>query len=380
MQSSIRVTRRPKGRLALASVYSFTGASILASIIFSLLLFLSLDDNLSMKVLFGSLAVIFELGKFFAWYEYGERRAHGNMAGSMVALSFYAVLAIISIGGSIGGINSATNTIAQYATTEENRFTSFDRQIDALEAQIALNNQAAERYIALDRLTTGLARIQKENSELQQEILAIATQRDTLPIRRQESVLGLIDGLANSLNLSFSAAKLGLVIFLSVLLDLFAAFFVGLIGEELRFRHGYANSEAAYTSPHAATNVKTFHSSDEASHPLGDMLTAPKAAQINELPHESSSPYAEPSTTTEFPSTAVMHKSAVWLPTHDDLTQNVIHLISTAQIPCQKKAVAAHFALSGDQVDELFFRLLEQGLVEKKPNHHFQWKGQQQAA
>jgi len=56
--------RHAKGPFAMTVVYSFTGAAILASIIFSLLLFLSLDENLWMKVLFGSLAVIFELGKF----------------------------------------------------------------------------------------------------------------------------------------------------------------------------------------------------------------------------------------------------------------------------------------------------------------------------
>ena len=59
--------RHAKGPFAMTVVYSFTGASILASIIFSLLLFLSIDDGLWMQVLFGSLAVIFELGKFFAW-------------------------------------------------------------------------------------------------------------------------------------------------------------------------------------------------------------------------------------------------------------------------------------------------------------------------
>ena len=53
--------RYPKGWFALTTVYSFTGLAILASIIFSLLLFLSIDDNPLMKWLFGGLAIIFEL-------------------------------------------------------------------------------------------------------------------------------------------------------------------------------------------------------------------------------------------------------------------------------------------------------------------------------
>ncbi|MFP3345650.1 hypothetical protein R0J87_24515, partial [Halomonas sp. SIMBA_159] len=44
------------------------------------------------------------------------------------------------------------------------------------------------------------------------------------------------------------AAQLGLVIFLSVLLDFFAAFFVGLIGEELRFRQQFNQRHAIYVS------------------------------------------------------------------------------------------------------------------------------------
>ena len=63
--------RYPKGWFALTTVYSFTGLAILASIVFSLLLFLSIDENPLMKWLFGGLAIIFELGKFYVWYEYG---------------------------------------------------------------------------------------------------------------------------------------------------------------------------------------------------------------------------------------------------------------------------------------------------------------------
>lgn len=50
----------------MVSVYTFTGAAILASTIFSLLLFLSIDDNPMMQALFGGLAIIFEAGKFYA--------------------------------------------------------------------------------------------------------------------------------------------------------------------------------------------------------------------------------------------------------------------------------------------------------------------------
>ncbi len=127
----------------MVSVYTFTGAAILASTIFSLLLFLSIDDNPMMQALFGGLAIIFEAGKFYAWYEYGERRAHRNYGGAITALVFYSVLAAISIGGSIGGINSATNSAQSHISVEQAKIEAFNRQIASIDKQIELNNIAA---------------------------------------------------------------------------------------------------------------------------------------------------------------------------------------------------------------------------------------------
>ncbi|HFQ4976795.1 TPA: Preprotein translocase subunit SecY [Vibrio vulnificus] len=231
--------RYPKGRFALISVYSFTGAAILASTIFSLLLFLSIDDNPLMQALFGGLAIIFEAGKFYAWYEFGERRAHRNYSGAITAFVFYLVLAAISIGGSIGGINSATNTAQNHIALEQAKVTAFNRQIDAIEKQIELNNLAAQKYIEMERIATGVNRIQQQNDTLRKEQQKLAMQRDSLPPVAQGSVVGLIDSLAAAFSIPSGQAQLGLVVFLSVLLDFFAAFFVGVIGEEQRFRHWY---------------------------------------------------------------------------------------------------------------------------------------------
>lgn len=140
----------------MVSVYTFTGAAILASTIFSLLLFLSIDDSPMMQALFGGLAIIFEAGKFYAWYEYGERRAHRNYGGAITALVFYSVLAAISIGGSIGGINSATNSAQSHISVEQAKIEAFNRQIASIDKQIELNNIAAQKYIEMERIATGL--------------------------------------------------------------------------------------------------------------------------------------------------------------------------------------------------------------------------------
>ena len=326
--------RHAKGPFAMTVVYSFTGASILASIIFSLLLFLSIDNGFWMQFLFGSLAVVFELGKFFAWYEFGERLARRNISAAFSAFIFYSVLAIISIGGSIGGINSATNTAQSHLDVQNNKKAAFDFQIAAIDKQIALNNVAAEKYIELNRIVTGVARIQKENTQLREQQLALAIERDKQPVASQGSVLGLIGSVATALNIENKTAQLSLVIFLSVLLDLFAAFFVGLIGEELRFSRTLKlqQAEQEKASLSEQTNLALYNKQHE--------------QQV-----------------------AAISRS-------EDLLQQAISLLSNGTVRCSKKALSDKLALNTEDTDHLFTTLLVQGFIRQKANRHFVWEGQ----
>jgi len=327
--------RHPKGAFAMSVVYSFTGASILASIIFSLLLFLSIDENPWMQLLFGSLAVIFELGKFFAWYEFGERIARRHISAALSAFTFYTILAAISIGGSIGGINSATNTAQSHADVQHNKSAAYDLQIEAIEKQIDLNNIAAQKYIDLNRIAVGVTRIQNENSKLRQQQLELAMQRDQLPVSSQGSVLGLIGSVASALNVDTKSAQLGLVVFLSVLLDLFAAFFVGLIGEELRFSRSLKLQQASKQSQPSGSIDDT---SEDNLARTAESISSP-------------------------------------LSRSEDLIAQAINLLSRDELRCSKKALADKLALNAEDTNQLFSKLMEKGLVIQKPNRHFVWQG-----
>ncbi|MCD9498003.1 Preprotein translocase subunit SecY [Photobacterium carnosum] len=341
--------RFPKGIFAMWSVYSFTGAAILASIVFSLLLFLSIDDDPLMKFLFGGLAVIFELGKFFAWYEVGERKARRNYSGTFTAFTFYAVLAAISIGGSVGGINSATNKAYSEANVQQSKINAFNMQIQAIEKQIDLNNVAAKKYIQMERIASGVTRIQKANEKLRKQQQQIAIERDTTPIVGQGSVLGLIDSLATTFNVSNQAAQLGLVIFLSVLLDFFAAFFVGLIGEENRFRYQFKRQQLL--------SVNGYSIQDQPQ-----LLTHfdPSAVGTSSITDISDDEIIVEDIEPEPPKTA--YEQAI-----EALTKN--------QVNCSKRAVSQLLKLTTDEVDAIFHQLLDQGIVSKKPNNHYQWRG-----
>lgn len=326
--------RHAKGPFAMTVVYSFTGASILASIIFSLLLFLSIDEGLWMQILFGSLAVIFELGKFFAWYEFGERFARRNISAAFSAFIFYSILAVISIGGSIGGINSATNTAQSHLDVQHNKKATFDFQIAAIDKQIGLNNVAAEKYIELNRIATGVARIQKENTQLRQQQLELAIERDKQPVASQGSVLGLIGSVATALNIDNKTAQLSLVVFLSVLLDLFAAFFVGLIGEELRF-----------------TRTAKLQQFEQDKDLLREKISLEESNKQSE-------------------------QQATLLSRNEDLLQQAIPLLSNGSVRCSKKALSDKLGLNAEDTDQVFATLLTQGLIRQKANRHFVWKGE----
>ncbi len=343
--------RYPKGTFAMWTVYSFTGASILASIVFSLLLFLSIDDDPLMKVLFGGLAVIFELGKFFAWYEVGERKSRRNYSGTFSAFTFYAVLAAISIGGSVGGINSATNKAQGHVNVQQSKINAFNMQIESIDQQIALNNDAAEKYIQMERIAMGVARIQKENEKLRIQQQELAMQRDSLPIVGQGSVLGLIDSLAKSLNIGTQTAQLGLVIFLSVLLDFFAAFFVGLIGEEQRFRNQFRRINPI--------TIDAFNNTEPKSPELLTHTLNPSDISTSEI-------------NAEMMETAAKEQEDVEPKT---LYEQAVDALSKNQVNCSKRAMARFLKTSSDDIDGIFKQLLDEGFVSKKPNNHYQWHG-----
>jgi hypothetical protein len=333
--------RHPKSNFAMWTVYGFTTASVLTSIFFSLLLFLSIDDDPLMMVLFGSLAVIFELGKFFAWYEVGERTARRNYPGACSAFIFYAILAAISIGGSVGGINSATNKAQNHVNVQKSQINSFNRQIDAIDQQIELNNIAAQKYIDLELIATGLKRIQHENDNLRQQQQQIAKERDSLPVVSQGSVLGLIDSLARSLAIAPTTAQLGLVIFLSVLLDFFAAFFIGLIGEEQRFRQRFSHIKPITidANQHSPTPELLSHHMSLARDDKSALESNVHGSVIEPL----------------------------------SLYQQAVAALEAKQINCSKKAMVPFLNINNEQADAIFAQLLTEGLVTKKANHHYRW-------
>ncbi|MGO4997988.1 hypothetical protein [Oceanisphaera sp. W20_SRM_FM3] len=313
--------RLPKGYLALTVVYLVTGASIAASMVFSLLLFLSLEQGLLMKLMFGGLALVFEVGKFYIWYEIGERISRRDATGAFKALCFYVVLAALSIAGSVGGINAATNTLLEGDAAKVSEVQSYNDKIAGLEREIEINEQAAQAYIDMKRIANGMKDMLDRNIELRQRQDALRHERDQVAMTSQSSLMGLMSSLAEGLGWPLSRVQFGIVAMLSMLLDFFAAFFIALLGEELRFRR----------------NLKQ---------------APPSATPIN-----------------------ASAEDAPVVPTRPDYYHDVVSKLRTGDVRCAKGAVARLLAKPMAEVEDVFHWLQQDDIVYRKPNQHFALKG-----
>ena len=55
--------------------------------------------------------------------------------------------------------------------------------------------------------------------------------------------------------------------------------------------------------------------------------------------------------------------------------EKTIDALSSNQVNCTKRAVTRFLKITGEEVDDIFKQLLDEGIVSKKPNNHYQWHG-----
>ncbi|WP_107851891.1 hypothetical protein [Oceanimonas marisflavi] len=319
----MRYQRLPKGPFALSVIYLITGASIAASMVFSLLLFLSLEQGPLMKAMFGGLALVFEVGKFYIWYEMGERLNRRDRLGAGKAFCFYGILAALSIAGSVGGINAATNTLLQGDEAKAALVQSYNDKITALDREIEINEQAAQAYIEMNRIANGMTRMLARNKELMARQDELRRERDRVAVESQSSLMGLMSSLADGLGWPLSRVQFGIVAALSMLLDFFAAFFISLLGEEIRFRRSHRQNGAQPTAV-------PLH-----PEPVPDTATPSEPVQRPDYYHE------------------------------------LVERLKAGELRCAKSAVSALLNKSKEEVEDIFHWLQQDGVVYRKPNRHF---------
>ena len=143
-------------------------------------------------------------------------------------------LAAISIGGSIGGINSATNTILNQQARHEREIARFDEQIASIERQIQLNEEAAR--ISRWRVSPAASAACSRPTLLRPRQTSCA--RAGRQALGEQSHAGVDEqpggrgGMSTARCSSCWSAS-------SALLDAFGAYFVSPIGEENCFRRSW---------------------------------------------------------------------------------------------------------------------------------------------
>jgi C4-dicarboxylate-specific signal transduction histidine kinase len=120
-----------------------------------------------------------------------------------------------------------------------------------------------------------------------------------------------------------------LVCFLSVLLDVFGAFFVSLIGEENRFRRRWLWQQAR------------------------EQAAARQAASAANVPPLVSKPEPEPA-----------------------VVAQVRSVLESGELKCSKRGVAEALSLSLEEVDRVFQHLLAQGVLGQGSNRHYHLSAQ----
>ena len=168
------------------------------SLVLSILLFTSVSENRLSWLLLMGIAVALELGKLISI----------NDRSKLLA----GLLIVVSVFGSAGGLSRAM-------TVSEQQFSRVDDQRQSLLAEIRQNNQAIDRYLALDQIKADAQPLQKRNAVLRQQLA-------DLPQSEVSELGSLIQILADFLRLTVEWVKASVILLLACLLDALMVNFV----------------------------------------------------------------------------------------------------------------------------------------------------------
>ena len=221
-----------KPDLRLLSVYAGTFLACSISIILSASLFASISDRFWYAVLFVGVAVVIEMGKFTVLPVMRQRWRQNNVSGFLTATALFVVLTLVSIMGSIGGLQSDTQSTRAEYDSHQMQYQSLKQQIANLQKQIELNNQSIARYQSLDRLTYGANPLLAENQGLMVQVKQVQSELSTLPAPKETAMLALLGALSEVFDSSVNTVQAWVFILLAVIVDAVAAFYLCLLQDQ----------------------------------------------------------------------------------------------------------------------------------------------------
>ncbi|RDH41244.1 hypothetical protein [Zooshikella ganghwensis] len=233
------INRHPKTLLQLIPSYTGATLSVTLSVALSVLLFASISENYYYSLMFAGLAITFELAKFVALPEIARRKHRKDWAGVMGATLLFVTLAAASILGSIGGLQSDTQRIQASITKAEQQRAALIEERQLLLAEVAENQKAIDKYIALNRIKNYAQPLQQRNETLRVKAATIQDKISTLDVAQETPMTALLGAIATAVGEDKAVVQVYVFILLAVLLDLVASFFICLLREENDFRRDY---------------------------------------------------------------------------------------------------------------------------------------------
>ena len=161
------------------------------SLVLSVMLFTSVADNRFSWLLLMGIAVALEIGKLLSIHDQSRL-----LAGLLIAVSVF---------GSAGGLSRAM-------AVSEQQFSVIDDQRQSLKAEIRQNNQAIDRYLALDRIKADAQPLQQRNEALRQQL-------EALPEAKVSELGSLVRLLSDFLALPIEWVRALVILLLACLLD-----------------------------------------------------------------------------------------------------------------------------------------------------------------
>ncbi|RDH41479.1 hypothetical protein [Zooshikella ganghwensis] len=235
--------RHPKSELQLAPSYVGATLSVTLSVALSVLLFASISEDYYYSLMFAALAAAFELAKFVALPEIARRKSRGDWLGCISASVLFGVLAAASILGSIGGLQSDTQRVQASIEKSEQQRVALTEQRQLLLDEIAENQKAIDKYIALNRIKNYAQPLQQRNETLRVKAATIQDKISTLDVAQETPMTALLGAIATAVGEDKAVVQVYVFILLAVLLDLVASFFICLLREENDFRRDYKSKQ-----------------------------------------------------------------------------------------------------------------------------------------
>ena len=207
------------------SIMFVTALALLVSGILSILFWLSFSTSSYLTILLILFALVFEISKIYAFIECYISKTLGN---KVLKLSIYIFLTFISILGSAGGLHSLLNQSQAKVMNQSVIYQQYKYQIQQTGQLIDTDKKLAQSDLENDYRTKAgtlliheIPRLQDKLEQLQQSEEKISQQAKS-PVSLASNILPYVA------HISPKYSRVILVVILAIIIDLIAAFLIGL--------------------------------------------------------------------------------------------------------------------------------------------------------